>query len=91
MRTGQTRRRDALEPAVVRAWAAIGIQSWAISSPGFADRICYDAQRRIWLPVEIKSGAAGTVTPAQQRARQAAPYPIVRSVAEGLALFGVTA
>jgi Holliday junction resolvase len=88
MRTGQARKRDALEPYVVEALEEIGVAVWRISGPGVPDLLAYS--RGVWLPLEVKSGKAGTLTPAQVASQQRAPYPVVRSVAEALALFGVT-
>ncbi len=87
LRVGQRRKRDANEKAIRAAWLQCGIQSWPINVKGFADVITFSPQRG-WLPVEIKS-ATGVLTPAQQVTAGSVPIPVVRTVAEGLALFGV--
>lgn len=56
---------------------------------GFADLVCYSPHEGVLL-VEVKS-ATGKLTAAQVSHRQDGwPVCIVRSVAEALALFGVT-
>ena len=87
MRTGQSRKRDALEPHIVDALEQIGVTVFRISGAGCPDLLCH--ARGVWLPVEVKSGKAGRLTPAQENARLRAAYPVVRSVADALALFGV--
>jgi Holliday junction resolvase len=85
-RVGQARRRDAIEGAVVDALRSIGVDVWRLSDPGVPDLLT--RSRGVWLPLEVKS-RTGVLTPAQ--IRSAAGCPIVRSVAEALALFGVMA
>ncbi len=85
MRVGQSRKRDANEPAIIRAWEQIGVQCWAISGAGVPDVLTY--RQGIWLPVEIKS-PGGELTVAQAITYQRAPFPVVESVAEALKLFG---
>ncbi len=85
-RVGQVRRRDVNERAIVDALRAIGVFVFRISGPGIPDLLTYS--RGVWLPIEVKSGT-GKLTPLQQQA--SVTYPVVRSVAEALALFGVNA
>lgn len=85
-RVGQNRRRDAIEPAIVAALEAAGVNVFRISGVGIADLLCY--YRGQWLPMEVKS-KGGTLTTAQLIARLHAPYPIVQSEDEALALFGI--
>ena len=86
-RVGQTRRRDQEEDAIVRALVAIGVVVLRVSGPGAPDLLGYRGGR--WLPMEVKS-RRGTLTIRQQNTRVLAPFPVVRSVAEALALWGVT-
>jgi len=97
-------KRDAIEPDVVAHLEAIGVQVFRLSDPGGPDLLCYDPRARTlhryareftddgtWLPIECKSGKAGRLTEAQTKARRTMPWPVCRSVAEALQLFGVTA
>lgn len=88
MRVGQTRRRDWNERAIIGALEAVGIIVFPISSAGCPDLLLYCPQTRVWLPVEVK-GPRGRLTRAQCQQRELAPYPVVRSEGEALALFGV--
>jgi len=85
-RVGQVRKRDANEPAIVSALEACGIQVWRLSGPGLPDLLTYRAGR--WLPLEVKA-PGGSLTPAQQTRQHAAPCPVVESVAEALAAWGL--
>lgn len=87
-RVGQARRRDRLEPQIVSALRAIGIEVWYISAAGFPDLMTYS--RGIWLPIEVKK-PRGKLTQAQIETRTRAPFPVVESVVEALSLFGVMA
>lgn len=87
-RVGQTRRRDANEAAIVEALRAHGIEVWRISSPGFADLVTFQPRVGRWMPLEVKR-PNGTLTPRQRATRIRAPYPVVETVAEALAVFGI--
>jgi hypothetical protein len=87
-RGGGGKRRDALEPCVIEALEEVGVTCLQLHGRGNPDLLTWS--RGVWLPLEVKSGKAGTLTEAQEQSQQKAPYPIVRSVAEALALFGVT-
>ena len=80
-------RRDRTEAAIVDALEQIGVVCYRQSAKGLPDLLTWN--RGAWLPVEVKT-PHGTLTPAQAATRAATPYPIVRSVTEALALFGVT-
>lgn len=88
-RVGQARKRDANEPQIVRALEQIGVAVQKISAPGFADLICWHPHEGLRL-LEVK-GLKGKLTPLQIEHRQDGwPVCIVRSVADALAIFGVT-
>lgn len=89
-RVGQARKRDWVEASIVAALRQVGIVVLPISGVGCPDLLLYCPQTRVWLPVEVK-GPAGRLTPAQVKLRALAPYPVIRTAAEGLALFGVSA
>lgn len=88
MRVGQSRRRDFNEAAIVSELESIGVIVVRISAPGAPDLLCYS--RGHWLPVEVKR-PRGHLTPAQLALRAMAPFPVVETPAEALALFGVRA
>jgi len=84
----QRAKRDWNEDQIVRALEACGIDVWRVSAPGLPDLLTH--QRGKWLPIEVK-GPRGRLTHLQAVLHQRAKFPIVRTVAEALALFGVTA
>ena len=95
-RVGQARKRDANEPEIVAALERIGVQVFLVSGDGIPDLNTYDARRRaiwrgvrhMWLPVEVKR-PRGKLTPSQASTKQRAPFPVVETVDQALALFGV--
>lgn len=88
MRVGQTRRRDFLEASIVQALEQIGCTVLAVSGKGCPDLLVHSRGR--WVLMEVK-GPSGKLTPAQKAVLAVAPYPVVRSVSEALALFQVQA
>ena len=86
-RVGQARRRDANEKAIVEALERVGAVVFKLSGPGVPDILV--GHHGKWLPMELKS-ATGKLTPLQSWGSYGEnAYPIVRSVAEALALVGV--
>jgi Holliday junction resolvase len=84
MRVGQSRRRDANEPAIVAALEAVGAQVTRISGKGAPDLLVRRAGR-LWA-FEVK-GKTGIRTAAQV----ATEWPVVRSVDDALKAIGVSA
>lgn len=90
-------RKDANHQEIVKGLRERGIIVFDMPEPG--DILCYGqiehAQSYIWIPMEVKSsqpvrGYKPELTPAQQRrSNTGAVIPIVHSLAEGLALFGL--
>ena len=72
-------RRDTAEPAIVAALHACGVQTWQLSGTGNPDLLC--RRRGRYLPLEIKTGKAKA-----NANQQDIPWPIVRTVAEALAV-----
>lgn len=83
-RVGQARKRDANEPEIVRALEDIGCTVLRVSGPAVPDLLVHVRGR--WLPIEVKA-KGGKLTPAQEALYQHAPYPIVTSPDEAVALF----
>jgi hypothetical protein len=79
-RGGGRKRRDAIEPEIVRELRARGVQTWQIGGRGLPDLLCWYQHRPTVL--EVKSGASARLSRVQ--ADQDAPWPIVRSVAEAV-------
>jgi hypothetical protein len=79
-------KRDMNEASIVQALEAIGVQVFRVSQPGHADLLTYRAG--VWLPVEVKMPGEDLTT-AQVAMRATAPYPVVETVAQALALFQV--
>ena len=70
------------------ALRSIGVDVWKISAPGLPDLLT--CSRGKWLPIEVKK-PRGKLTPAQQATRKQSPFPVVETVDQALALFGVSA
>jgi Holliday junction resolvase len=81
-RVGQARRRDANEPAIVRALEAIGAHVTRISGEGAPDILV--RYKGILVAFEVKS-AKGKRTEAQTETA----WPIVRSVEDVLQQMGI--
>lgn len=87
MRVGQARKRDVNEKAIVEALEHVGAAVFRLNGAGVPDLLV--AYRGRWQPMEVKS-ARGRLTARQADTLfRAGPIPIVRSVAEALALVGV--
>jgi hypothetical protein len=82
MRVGQSRRRDAVEPDIVRALRAVGCEVWRVSGPGLPDLLV--RRHGVLYAFEVKSGR-GRRTEAQESSQ----FPIIRSVSDALAAVGV--
>ena len=81
-RGGAAKRRDALEPELLAALHAAGVQTWQLHGTGLPDLLCLFRGR--YLPLEVKS-ATGSRTAAQRFA----PWPIVRSIDDAFSCFGI--
>ena len=80
-------RRDGIEPAIVEALERIGVVVIRLSDPGVPDLLTW-RQDRGWLPIEVKQPGE-PLTPAQLALRERVCFPVVRSVADALELYGV--
>lgn len=85
---GRGRKRDANEAGIVRALRDIGCTVRQISGEGVPDLAVYS--RGVWRLIEVKMPGR-PLKPAQQALYVQAPFPIVHTEAEALALFGVMA
>ena len=97
-------RKDTVHKPIVAALESYNITVYDMPDPG--DVLCYGFDRTSnsyqWVPMELKSSNAirkkkadgsQELSPRQLRMaakRCNAPIPIVHSIAEGLALFGIT-
>jgi hypothetical protein len=81
-RGGGSKRRDVSEPAIIDALRQCGGFVCQVHGDGAPDLIVFLKGR--WLPLECKTGK-GHISAAQARA----DYPIVRTPAEALALWGI--
>lgn len=86
MRVGQARKRDANENGIVAALEALGAVVLRLSGDGVPDLLV--AYQGRWQPVEVKQ-PGGKLTPAQVRVQERTGFPVVESVDQALALFGV--
>jgi hypothetical protein len=89
-------RRDSNEQPIIEALLAIGVVVYRVSQPGLPDLLVWDphgravfqGKRYFWLPIEVKE-LHGRLTPLQVENRIRSPFPVVESVDDALALFGV--
>lgn len=81
-------RKDWPQAQIVRALRDIGVDVLVVNQEGVPDLLTHSRGR--WLPIEIKR-PRGHLTPLQAALRQRAPFPVVESVDQALALFGVRA
>lgn len=79
-------RKDFVQAQIVSALRAIGVTVRVVNQEGLPDLLVHS--RGIWRVVECKQPGE-PLTDAQQRLYDEAPYPIVHSIAEALALFDV--
>jgi hypothetical protein len=79
-------KKDLNQAAIVAALRAIGCEVLICNLEGWPDLLCHKAG--IWLPVEVKR-PRGHLTALQGQLRRRAWFPVVSSVDEALALFGV--
>lgn len=82
VRTGQARRRDSNENAIVKALQKLGVVVKRISAEGLPDLLCYHSFTGLFL-LEVKAGK-GTLTEAQQRTVDEIPFRVTRSVDEAV-------
>jgi hypothetical protein len=86
-------KKDLNQAAIVAALRAIGCEVRITNMEGWPDlnvhhRRLMLGDYALWLPVEVKS-SGGSLTPLQGNLRRRAWFPVVSSVDEALALFGV--
>jgi hypothetical protein len=79
-------KKDLNQAAIVAALRAIGCEVLILNQEGVPDLLV--ALRGQWTPVEIKR-PRGKLTALQGQLRRRAWFPVVSSVDEALALFGV--
>lgn len=80
-RGGGGKRRDAIEPAVIQALRACGVETWQIGGTGLPDLLT--RYKGVYGVLELKSGKAGRLTKHQ------GDFPVARSVEEALRLTGL--
>jgi hypothetical protein len=79
-------KKDLNQAAIVSALRAIGCEVLILNQEGIPDLLTH--YRGGWLPVEVKR-PRGHLTALQVALRRRAWFPVVSSVDEALALFGV--
>jgi len=82
-RGGAAKRRDALEPELIAALHAAGVQTWQLHGTGLPDLLCLFRTR--FYALEIKSSPSAKLTEAQQHC----PWPVVRSLDDAFAALGI--
>ena len=83
-RGGAGKRRDALEPELIAALHAAGVQTWQLHGTGLPDLLCLFRSR--FYALEVKSSPSAKLTEAQQHC----PWPVVRSVPDAFASLGIS-
>jgi hypothetical protein len=81
-------KKDLNQAAIVAALRAIGCEVLILNQEGVPDLLTCKAG--LWVPIEVKS-PRGHLTALQGALRRRAWFPVVSSVDEALALFGVKA
>lgn len=79
-RGGAGKRRDAVEPDVIKALKAIGVEVWQINGHGLPDLLC--KLRGRWTPLGLKSGKKASLTPTEKAGK--APWPMAWDVPSAL-------
>ena len=74
------RRRDLIEPDVVNALRAYGVEVLYINGRNLPDLLC--RYRNRWIPLGVKSGDKAKLTKGEAAGK--ASWPIIRSVAEAV-------
>jgi hypothetical protein len=86
-------RKDSTQAAIVSALRAIGCEVLILNQEGVPDLLVHHRfgatkEGWYWTPIEVKR-PRGKLTPLQIDLRRRAWFPVVSSVDEALALFGV--
>lgn len=84
-RGGAGKRRDAIEPEVIKALRQCGVEVLQINGRASPDLLCRNGDR--WVPLGVKSGEKSRLTRSERE--QPPSWPIVRSVAEAFAAVGI--
>lgn len=79
-------RKDWTQAQIVSALRSIGVEVLILNQEGVPDLLTHS--RGIWLPIEVKR-PRGKLTPLQAALRRRAAFPVVETVDQALALFGV--
>lgn len=74
------RKRDEIEPEVVRQLRARGVKVWYLNGRHLPDLLCHF--RGQWIPLGVKTGERGRLTLGEKLESPA--WPLVRSVDEAL-------
>lgn len=93
-------RTDTCQPPIVEGLRRKGVIVFITSAlgSGFPDVVCYYPPTNTWLPIELKSDnsiskkskASQNLKPSQQKSHSLAPIPVASTLAQALALFGIT-
>lgn len=84
-------KRDAVEAAIVEALERCGMIVLRLSDPGIPDLLVgrhFYGNEPSWRLIEVKSPGK-SLTPAQERLRERAWFPVVETVEEALAVCGI--
>lgn len=82
-------KRDGTERRIIQALRKVGVQVFPISGRGLPDLLLFHRGR--WSVLEVKASKKSRLTDAQLNTRVTAPFPVVCTVEEALALFQVGA
>lgn len=74
------RRRDAIEPDVVNALKAYGVEVLYLNGRNLPDLLCHFRSR--WIPLGVKSGEKARLTKGEREGK--ATWPIIRTVGEAV-------
>lgn len=81
-RGGAGKRRDANEPAILKALHAVGARTWQISGAGLPDDLILFRGRYYVIEVKTRTGE-------KTEAQADIPWPVVRSIEDAYRVIGV--
>lgn len=83
-RGGAGKRRDKIEPAVIKALRAVGCEVWQINGRALPDLLC--KRRGVFYALGVKSGEKARLTPSEREKQPS--WPLVTTPEQALQAIG---